>query len=89
MISIIYGCSDHMRNYPWIPDSLEKKVKTPQSGTCLSHQVGKKVGDDTSIWRCIVLEAHSREQINKETVATLPESCIFLDRCSGEIQNVN
>lgn len=49
------------------------------SGTCFNAQVGQQVFDDTSGWWRVVLEAHSGEQVNEETFATLSEFCIFLD----------
>lgn len=59
------------------------------SGTCFNHQVGQQVGDDISGWWHVVLEAHSREQINEESTATPPEFCIFLDRNPAESQKSN
>jgi len=48
------------------------------SGTCLNLQVGQQMCDDTTGWGLVVLEAHSREQINEETIATSSEISIFL-----------
>ncbi len=59
------------------------------SDTCLDHQVGQQVGDDTSGWWHVVLEAHSGEQINEETIAMPPEFCISLDRNPAESQKSN
>lgn len=49
-------------------------------GTCFNAKVGQQVFDDTSGWWRVVLEAHSGEQVNEETVTTLSEFCIFLHR---------
>lgn len=59
------------------------------SATCLNHQVKQQVGDDISGWWHVILEAYSGEQINEETIATLPEFCIFLDRNPAESQKSN
>lgn len=45
------------------------------------------MADHVSCWGVVVLETHTGEQIDEETVATLPELCMFLEGSSEEKTN--